>query len=88
MHEEEPSPSGVFTDPAPGASLFTLLIGLLLLAGFVVAAFFFYKRHLTSSVRKVLREEVMLEVQTQMADYVVMDEDGQHRPSNLRVLSF
>eukprot|EP00434_Breviolum_minutum_P027521 symbB.v1.2.024336.t1/scaffold2296.1/size83103/1 len=62
-----------------------MLAALALLVSVLIGAFFFYKRHLASSVRRVLREEVMLEVQSQMADYVVM-EDG-HRP-NQRVLSF
>lgn len=38
--------------------------------------FFLYKRHVTMSMRKALREEVMLEVQTQMADYVPMEDKG------------
>ncbi|CAJ1374764.1 unnamed protein product [Effrenium voratum] len=72
---------------AGGVPFPDLMAGLALLASVLIAVFFFYKRHVTSSVRRVLREEVMLEVQSQMADYVVM-EDGDNRPPNQRVLSF
>ena len=37
--------------------------------------FTIYKKYLTSSVRHALREEVMLEVRSQMADYAPL-EDG------------
>lgn len=58
-----------------------------LLALFLAVLFYMYRRHVTSSVRKVLREEVMLEVHTMMADYVPM-QDGGGRPGENRVLSF
>eukprot|EP00929_Paragymnodinium_shiwhaense_P102246 TRINITY_DN65436_c0_g1_i1.p1 TRINITY_DN65436_c0_g1~~TRINITY_DN65436_c0_g1_i1.p1 ORF type:complete len:494 (+),score=102.02 TRINITY_DN65436_c0_g1_i1:89-1570(+) len=35
----------------------------------VVVMFYLYRRYETTSVRRAIREEVMLEVQTQMADY-------------------
>mmetsp|Transcript_64681 Transcript_64681/g.152044 ORF Transcript_64681/g.152044 Transcript_64681/m.152044 type:complete len:490 (-) Transcript_64681:7-1476(-) len=85
------APGEVFTSGA--SSLGSLFVAILGLAVMLLAACFFYKRHLTFTVRRLLREEVMLEVQSQMADYVVMDEDGQHHPgqhhpANNRVLSF
>eukprot|EP00435_Cladocopium_sp_Y103_P000464 s823_g1.t1 len=75
-------PTSLVTASVPFAEM---LAAIFFLVSVLIGAFFFYKRHLASSVRRVLREEVMLEVQSQMADYVVM-EDG-HRP-NQRVLSF
>jgi len=44
-----------------------LTFGSLLLSLFVI--FMCYKRFMTKSVRAALREEVMLEVRSQMADY-------------------
>eukprot|EP00438_Fugacium_kawagutii_P004793 Skav225649 [mRNA] locus=scaffold4659:4484:8789:- [translate_table: standard] len=75
-------PNSLMSDSIPFAQT---IAALTLLVSALIGAFLFYKRHLASSVRRVLREEVMLEVQSQMADYVVM-EDG-HR-TNQRVLSF
>lgn len=53
----------------------------------LLVLFYLYRRHVTSSVRKVLREEVMLEVQTQMADYAPL-EDGLERSGHRPTLSF
>jgi len=53
----------------------------------LVFLFYLYRTHVTSSVRKVLREEVMLEVQTQMADYAHLS-DGPERQGNRPSLSF
>lgn len=49
--------------------------------GLVVLAFAVYKKNLQKSLRSVLREEVMLEVRSQMADYAMLaeDEDGAHK---------
>lgn len=49
--------------------------------------FYLYKRYMTKSVRKVLREEVMLEVQSQMADYSVLA-DGKEGSGHGPPLSF
>jgi len=62
-------------DP-PSLTITGLVTTLLIMATILMVVFFLYKRHVTSSVRKVLREEVMLEVQTQMADYVPMEDSG------------
>jgi len=56
---------------------FVLLAVVVILFGVLFTA---YKRYLTSSVRHALREEVMLEVRTQMADYAPLD-DGPSRSS-------
>lgn len=53
----------------------------------LIFAFYLYRSHVTSSVRKVLREEVMLEVETQMADYAQLA-DGLERQGNRPSLSF
>lgn len=37
---------------------------------------YLYRRHITKLVKKQMAEEVMLEVQSQMADYSKMEEDG------------
>ena len=55
------------------AVLFVLVLCILFTGLFVV-----YKRYLTTSVRHALREEVMLEVRSQMADYAPLD-DGPSR---------
>jgi len=72
---------------AHGVSFGTLFwsVGMLLI--FLAIAFYVYKSYVTTSVRKVLREEVMLEVQSQMADYSVL-EDGQSSRGNQGPLSF
>ncbi len=56
--------------------LFVLLV-------LVFALFTVWKRYLTSSVRHALREEVMLEVRSQMADYAQLD-DGEGSNVNVR----
>lgn len=72
---------------SPGVTVSIFAWTVLFLALILVVLFYLYRRHLTSSVRKVLREEVMLEVHTMMADYVPM-QDGGGRHSEQRVLSF
>jgi len=61
-----------------------------LLLAVLALAFLFYKRHVTQSVRKVLREEVMLEVQTQMADYAQLQDGAEQfgRRTDSRTLTF
>jgi len=49
------------------------LLFLAVLLGLTSLIFSVYKRYLTRSVRQALREEVMLEVRTQMADYAPLD---------------
>ena len=51
-----------------------------MLAGWV------YRRHLKTSLRSVLREEVMLEVRSQMADYAMLAEDEENVPRNAKTL--
>ena len=43
-------------------------------------AFFAYRRNLKNTLRSVLREEVMLEVRSQMADYAMLAEDEESVP--------
>mmetsp|Transcript_38156 Transcript_38156/g.109493 ORF Transcript_38156/g.109493 Transcript_38156/m.109493 type:complete len:494 (+) Transcript_38156:26-1507(+) len=63
---------------------FRRLLTTIFVMGLVLSAvFFLYRRHVTSSVRRVLREEVMLEVQTQMADYTAMDDGPGHKRGTL-----
>lgn len=69
--------SGVIMRHHPGLSFGTLLGGVFILGVCISTVFYFYRQHVTSSVRKVLREEVMLEVQTQMADYAPLEDAGQ-----------
>jgi len=74
---------------SPGEiSLSTFLWTTMAMMGCMMAMFFFYRRHMTKSVRTVLREEVMLEVQTQMADYTEMTELGNQLPGQRPSLSF
>lgn len=51
------------------------------------AAFWMYRRNLKQTLRSVLREEVMLEVRSQMADYAMLAEDeesaGKSQRNNL-----
>jgi len=73
--------SHVFSIEVAGISLSTLFVSVAFLVGILAALFYMYKSYMTTSVRKVLREEVMLEVQSQMADYTVLEEDGRNRSS-------
>merc|ERR1719311_1991110 len=53
-----------------------------LLVVVLLVAFYIYRWHVAKSVRTILREEVMLEVQTQMSDYTAMqdrDKGEEHR---------
>lgn len=59
--------------------------GLILTLGVI---FYFYKRYVTKSVRSALREEVMLEVQSQMADYAPLHESSGGVASGNKPLSF
>eukprot|EP00931_Biecheleriopsis_adriatica_P044898 TRINITY_DN25737_c0_g1_i2.p1 TRINITY_DN25737_c0_g1~~TRINITY_DN25737_c0_g1_i2.p1 ORF type:complete len:486 (+),score=95.45 TRINITY_DN25737_c0_g1_i2:29-1486(+) len=77
---------GFLLKVANGLSFGSFMAALFATVLLVCGVFYTYKRHITSSARKVLREEVMLEVQSQMADYVPM-EDG-NRPPSQRLLSF
>ena len=45
------------------------------LAAVMALAFYVYRRNLKQTLRSVLREEVMLEVRSQMADYAMLAED-------------
>lgn len=64
-----------FIPSVGGVSLGTLFWAVGVLLVFLAIAFYVYKSYVTSSVKQQLREEVMLEVQSQMADYSVL-EDG------------
>jgi len=75
------------TISAPGLGLGIFAWTSLGMALCLVLLFYLYRSHVTSSVRKVLREEVMLEVQTQMADYAQLT-DGPDRQGNRPSLSF
>lgn len=68
--------SAVFHTGLDQVSFGTLLASMAVLVGLVALSFYLYRRYMTKSVRKALREEVMLEVQSQMADYSML-EDGQ-----------
>jgi len=55
----------------------TMLGTIAVFCSFIGIGFHLYRRQMTKSVRQVLREEVMLEVQSQMADYSALeDRDG------------
>lgn len=61
-----------------GISTSTFLFLLLGIVVFMVVALMIYKRlFFTKYIQRALREEVMLEVQTQLADYVPLDEGRQ-----------
>jgi hypothetical protein len=45
------------------------------LAAVLALAFYVYRRNLKHTLRSVLREEVMLEVRSQIADYAMLAED-------------
>jgi hypothetical protein len=52
-----------------GISTFSFIAALLVVAGVLVGIMFLYKRSLTRHIHSALREEVMLEVQSQMDTY-------------------
>jgi hypothetical protein len=52
----------------------------------VVASFLVYRRNLQKSLRSLLREEVMLEVRSQMADYAMLAEDEESAPGQKGIL--
>ncbi|CAD7968674.1 unnamed protein product [Amoebophrya sp. A120] len=64
---------------------FFVLLGIVLIFFFIL--FHVYKKYLTSSVRHALREEVMLEVRSQMADYAPL-EDGPTQVREMKKFSF
>jgi len=69
-------------------SLSTFLWTTMAMMGCMMSMFLLYRQHMTKSLRTVLREEVMLEVQTQMADYTEMTELGNQQPGSRPSLSF
>jgi len=71
-----------------GITLSTFLWTALAMMVCVVSSCLLYRRQMTMSVRTVLREEVMLEVQMQMADYTEMQEFGHEQPGQKPSLSF
>ena len=56
--------------------------------GCMMTSCLLYKRRMKMSVRTVLREEVTVEVQMQMADYTEMQEFGHEQPGQKPSLSF
>jgi hypothetical protein len=54
----------------------------------VLLAFIVYRRNLQKTLRSVLREEVMLEVRSQMADYAMLAEDEEAVPKVLELTRF
>jgi len=63
-----------------GVNVSTLVYCAIFLVGLVALSFYLYRRYMTTSVRKALREEVMLEVQSQMADYSVLEDRRSDKP--------
>lgn len=59
----------------------TWFLSLSLVAMFLLIGWM-YRRHLKNSLRSVMREEVMLEVRSQMADYAMLAEDEENVPRN------
>lgn len=55
--------------PEQGVGFFSFFMALLLVAAVIVGALLLYKRSLTRHIHTALREEVMLEVQSQMDTY-------------------
>jgi len=73
----------------PGVvSLSAFLWTTLAMMGCMVVLFLLYRQQMTKSVRTVLREEVMLEVQAQMADYTEMTELSNQQQGQRPSLSF
>jgi len=64
-----PEPGKIKLAESRGISTFNFIAALLVVAGVLVGIMFFYKRSLTRSIHSALREEVMLEVQSQMDTY-------------------
>ena len=58
----------------PNITFRTFVMATIVLVIVLSGCLYMYRRHVTKSVRQVLREEVMLEVQTQMADYLPMED--------------
>ena len=55
-------------------SFYTTWLLMAIVPAMLIMALSVYKKYLTSSVRHALREEVMLEVRSQMADYAPLDD--------------
>jgi len=72
--------------PTGGIGFGSFFTSLLVVVCLAMAALMFYKRSLTQHIHSTLREEVMLEVQTQMADYAQLQDGPDHSQS--RTLSF
>lgn len=84
-----PYSSNYFAWGMMGSGFGTMLLFAILAAAVPGVIFaLFYRKHITTSMRKVLREEIMLEVQSQMADYVPMDDNGHRGSPNPPALSF
>mmetsp|Transcript_11776 Transcript_11776/g.22532 ORF Transcript_11776/g.22532 Transcript_11776/m.22532 type:complete len:492 (-) Transcript_11776:10-1485(-) len=71
-----------------GIAFGTFICTTLAMMGCMVCSALLYRQRKTMSVRTVLREEVMLEVQMQMADYTEMQEFGHEQPGQKPSLSF
>lgn len=68
-----------------GAGISLMVAIFIAVGGFLAGLVYGYKNYVTKSVRTALREEVMLEVQTQMSDYAQMEDE---KRLVLRPLSF
>jgi hypothetical protein len=62
-----------------GVGFFSAVSSLCSLVASIVLLFYIYQRYLQKSVRAALREEVMLEVRSQMTDYQQMPDQGSSR---------
>ena len=76
--------AGLYQGLSTGMAWF-LGISMLALVGL---AFVVYKRNLQKTLRSVLREEVMLEVRSQMADYAMLAEDEENSKNVLELTRF
>jgi hypothetical protein len=71
-----------------GVAYSTFFQSLVVLAIIIGAAFYLYRWYMTTSVRQLLRDEVMLEVQSQIADYAVLEDGHDGSGKGGRPLSF
>jgi hypothetical protein len=62
-----------------GVGFFSAVSSLCSLTASIVLLFYIYQRYLQKSVRAALREEVMLEVRSQMTDYQQLDDNAPRR---------
>lgn len=72
--------AGIYHGISTGITWFLALS----MVGLVVLAFVVYRRNLQRSLKSLLREEVMLEVRSQMADYAMLAEDEESNPLDKR----